>query len=524
MKRITLFAFFCIASISVYAQSNVVATSTPFNNDKGLVRILPMKNGNTIVLRLVKDKYSFTVYDPQHKLKGSHDIQPRLAELDNGGTHAIFEANGDIVLMRELTTDKVPALYRQVVDANTGQVKSEEKLAELEREGRFNKVAENFGVPDPEFFVRYDAESESYGLAILNSFTPDRSKRLEMVLYDSHHTQVNRTFVVSPGEKYKYTNFVAMTIIGKDQLCLLSSVYNTRSKGGTERELLLTSLTGSAQSAMYSFPAYKNEEIGKAILKYNPVAKKLIQLIDVYTRGYTIRMSVIDPVSGKMDQDTSIYPEKAKVKNQELFGKKTALSICPQDLIINKDGSFSVLFEDVKYYTNREPGQTTTAYSELGRLAVATYDAQGKELQNFLLPKKHYYLQYILGPFYHRNGNGLANLWEDWGNHYKCYVYVNTDKGNYMLMNDLGENEARIKDGRISEVKKAGDVDAFSFELNPGQVLPERKFLFGEPGKGGHKVAILDATVYHRITGEVVTLLQTKEGRSDDICVAWIKL
>src|SRR5580698_5824391 len=96
------------------------------------------------------------------------------------------------------------------------------------------------------------------------------------------------------------------------------------------------------------------------------VTKKVILLAaakaEKKSGQYVSFVANIDPFERKMVSATAIYPTQANEKNMELFGRKHEYTGMPQNLFINNDGSFSVVYEEIIDYSQTFKDGASTTY------------------------------------------------------------------------------------------------------------------------------------------------------------------
>ncbi|MES1249865.1 MAG: hypothetical protein ABUL46_04230, partial [Chitinophaga rupis] len=487
MNRIICVLLFLLSSTISFSQFKNLAESTPFEEpEDGLSKLLQMKNGNTVYLHIkLKEGIEIKIFDSLHHSRVDKVIEPKYNRSKYKSVEAVFEINGNVVLMVSEADDKIPVLYRIVIDGKTGNIKQDEKIAELKKMTMGQGYAMAFGrVPKPDFFVRKDANSDYYALVLLNSFESDRNKRLEIVSYGPDNKKINRAYYLSPDDKYKYLNYIDMAVIGGEKISVLAYAYNTSASGGKESELVIANLNAAAKTVtLDELPFSKDLIFNYGRTRYNPVTKNILLLAAVQigkkSNQYGTILAFIDPFERKVVGGHAIFPEKVNAESEELFGSKKGYSGVPQNIFVNADGSFTVVYEEIVNYT-QSGSNYSTSYNEIGNIAVCKYDPTGKELQSYLIPKNHRVYGYYLQPFYHSAREGSATQLLS-GNQYKSFAYLNGKNNSYLLFNDIEKNGETAKKGKITTIQSVKDCDGFYFPLEGTNILPERKFVFGKP-------------------------------------------
>jgi len=123
---VCMFCFF-----SVVGQITQVAVSEPFEEpEDGNISLFILKDGTTMFYHFYKRNFWYQLYDEkQHK---TADKQLEVGfDLNKSSILSIFEVQKDIVLFARCIFNDVPKIYRVVINAKNGSVKSEKVLAEL---------------------------------------------------------------------------------------------------------------------------------------------------------------------------------------------------------------------------------------------------------------------------------------------------------------------------------------------------------------------------------------------------------
>lgn len=529
----------------VYAQFKSIAEGPVFDEpEEGFAKILQMKNGNTIFIHITpKKEINVQVYDASHKKKAERSFLANY-EKDNINVESSFEINNDVVLMVRTVDHRIPRLYRLIINGSTGVLKSEKKIVELNKITMGQGYAAAFGsVPAPNFYIKKDPNSDNYALAIFNSFTSDRNKRIEIVFYGSDHSELSRAFYNSPDNKYKYMNYADMTVLGNEKVCVLAYGYNTVASGGKESALLLANLNKGSQSVTINeldfaknliakdhvpwFFNLSSESLTYGITRYNPVTKKIILLTSAKgkkEKGFTSYLAFVNPADLTIDYSGVVYPHQASEKSVEIFGKKSEYTGMPQNLFINNDGSFSIVYEDISN-TMRQSSMSlaTSVTSNLGNIAVSKFDPKGIETGSYFIPKDHTIWNTTLYPYYHSDREGGAQLLIK-GNQFKSFAYLNGLQKSYILFNDVEANTKSVNKGKITTIQGVSDCDGFYYDISGSDVLPKRNFVFGKPdSKRDHNLGLFAISDYDKNNNVYVTLKLIKEGRNKGVCLVWLQ-
>ncbi len=253
--------------------------------------------------------------------------------------------------------------------------------------------------------------------------------------------------------------------------------------------------------------------------------------------NYNCSLAIIDPVSGKMEKNITLFPDAVNKKSMELFGKKADFEGMPQNLFVNSDGTFTIVYEEreviTSTYTNMGmPGAGGSGVSfgsshshsstELGNVAVSTYDMAGKEQSTYFMPKRHFLTNTVLPVFYHSDRDNTAQQM-DYGNQFKSFAYLHGKDKSYILFNDVEENTERVQKGdKPVRIQGVGECDGFFYPLQGNDIMPARDFVFGKPAKRSHNMALFAISDYDKEQDLYITLKLEKEGRDKGVRLVWM--
>ncbi len=539
------FLIFCFFSLQTTAQFKVIAEGPVFTEpEEGYAKIINMKNGNTIFLHVTKKhEFSVQVYTAAHKKKIDKTVDPSF-NTKRVVVEAAFEVGGDLAIFVMTGEGRIPELNRIIIDGKSGNLKKNESIAQLSKVTMGQGYAMVFGgVPPPSFYIRKDPYSDNYAVAAFNSFESDRNKRIEIIYFDGSHKQLARSFYNSPEEKYKYLVYADMAIIGAEKVCILTYGYNTASSGGKESALLMATLySGDKNLKMDELDLAKNLTTGVrlnwfnnlgmgaitfALTRYNPVTKKLMILTSAKRKKekeYESYIAIINPANHSIEYSSTIYPSKANAKQVEVFGSKSEYKGMPQNLFINDDGSFTIVYEEItvihRVAMNSNANSIT---SDLNNLAISKFDKDANEIATYLIPKSHKVWNAIVSPYYHSDREGSAQLLSK-GNQFKSFAYLNGKENSFILFNDAQSNTESSKKGKITTIQGVSDSDGFLYKLSGDQIFLNREFVFGKPDdKKTHNLALFAISDYDRENDVYVTLKLENERGNKGVKVVWLK-
>ncbi|GAO42981.1 hypothetical protein [Flavihumibacter petaseus] len=548
MKKIVFGCVFLLMCLNVLSQFTQVAESAVFEEpEEGFCKVLQMKNGNTMFFHLKNKKgMSVRAYDISHKLIAEKQLETSLGKLKAANVDGFFEVNGNAVLLVSEFESATPVLTRIIVNGTTGALIEDKEIA------RMDKVSMGMGygmalgaVALPDFSVRKDPFSDNYAVVMFNTVQSDRNKRIELVLYGADNKEIKRVNYNSPENKFKYLHFIDMAFFGRNNVALLVSAYNTKESGSEQAAFLLGTLEeGDKEIKVTRLDVERNLGATGGIARYNPVTKKLILLTTTRLgrkegskNGKTaidVVLTFVDPVTKTMEHSEQPVLQDAFQKHAELFGKKDELTVGPQNIYINSDGSFAVLFEELKLYSrmgsmggwsgssNTANNQYQLSDAELGHAVVANYSILGTETGSYLFPRSQHLERAAVVPFYQSEREGTAQKM-DRGNQYKSCYYLPAKNGSYMLMNDAEKNTESIQKGKITKIVGVSDCDAFYYRISGSDIVPGRVMLYGDPGKKSHNLSIFTISDYDASSNQFVTLKLENERGDKGVKLVWLQ-
>jgi hypothetical protein len=537
MKIITtafLLSLLCIVYLPIHAQFKIIAEGPKFEEpEEGFAKILQLKNGNTFYIHITpKDGINVRVYDANHKEKAVKTISPAYESLDKKDeVRAIFEMNNDVVLFvnRDDDGDKLPRLHRLIFDGITGSLKKQQIIGT----GKYTWRDRPFTTDPIIFFnIRKDPNSDNYAVANYDETEKDNTKRIELVQYGSDHNEINRKFCVLPDEK-GVPYFEDMVVLGKEKLAVMIDFYTKGS--GKEKAQHKSMMAISEKGKPIYFVEISGSDYGRWMIKYNTVSKKILCFLIAAQRStinkveYGTLLFQTDPVTKLVEPLPDLtHSENLHKGFKDIIEEKNTYQGLPQNIVVNDDGSFTILNEEMTIITSSNGNGTN-----LGTLAISTYDMNGKLRSDYLIPKLHWIQSFNqLQPFYLSERELTAQVLLK-GNQYKSFVFINGAKNNYVLFNDTERNNdivnakkgARFGSDTRSKLVRVmgitGDCDAFMYKLTGDDALPNREYLFGEMGKG-HALALLTISDYNKKNNTYATLMLDKSNtKSKMVNVVW---
>jgi hypothetical protein len=528
MKHLLPAIFLLLTALPASAQFKTIAESPEFDEpEKGYTRILQLSSGYTVYFRItLKKGIDIRIYDEKHKEKVVTNIQPAYGDLGWATTIAnTFEINDDVVILIGADLKKSPVLIRLLVDGKTGQLKKEERLAEMSKVNYFRSYAIGYGdLERPGFYANTSSSKNYYAVACFNTFESDRNKRIEIIVYGTDHKEISRAFYNSPEEKYKYLDYLDMEVLDNGRVAVLVNGYNTRASGKKGNEILLGELQKAASQVSFNaldFPKDSMVYAGK--LRYDAATKKMIVVVSILmpkSEAVFNYLAFADLDARKAVKTVPLLLPADKVYgwSSDMFAKKIALRGSIRDIYIDDDNTFSIALEEEEIVGSSHFDDNMmhdNRHMVLSNAAIAVYNREATLLNTFLIAKTY------------SMSTAQSTFAADYGfsNQYKRFGYINTGSKKYILMNDIERNTETVQKGRYPlRIMGLGDCDAYYLPLIDNELIPARKYVFGEPaGRKDNKIAAFAVSAYDKKNNIFATLRTTDPSRGKESQIVWVK-
>ena len=456
---------FCLTllclNFSITAQIKLIAESKPFDEPSGDCGIVQMKNGNTVFFSYnKKDGISIRIYDKDHVEKATNNFSV-TEDLKKENFKTVFEVNNDAVIFISCFSEGMPALMRFIVDGNTGMKKEEKKIIQMEGKG---------GIPDEQataFIVKNDPVSGNYAVSAINLRESDDNKRVQIILYNTNHTELKKTWLATNDDKdYNFFIVMNMAIVNANQVKIF--LYNGKEKYFSNTKpgrFVMASVNVKNETPKYTtINLAEGIKFDKCLTDYSQTLNKLFVIVTepVHTPDAVVQYYIkIDSETDKIEfQKFNGISEAMNGKIREKYSG-TGNYIGPmRQFTNNDDGSFTAVYENGFTYSTLSGGQNySTGYT--GKIMVSTYSSKGEILSEYLVPK----------------------LYINTGSPYKDLLFINNGKNSYMCINDTRRNN-KVSKNNYAEVGGIGDCDAFYYKLEGTDNFPGRDYVFGDQDKG----------------------------------------
>jgi hypothetical protein len=527
MKQLKLLFALVFYSIVSVAQITPLAESPAFDEpEDGQIKLIQLKNGKTCYLNLLKKKIHVELYDEMHKKIADKDYTSKL-HIDWKTPVAIFEVNNEVAVFLWRIEDRVPELYRMVIDGNTGEQKAFSLIATMDKAPR--AVIGNFGYNEtPSVHVVKDPDTNNYAAALFNEQKADKGKRFEIILFDGNHQETDRWPYAMPDEKFKYIRYVDMTFVGPDHLVALVNTFNGNKETIKSNIYLADIKKGATNIALQQLKYSTDLYLEKGIIKYSKVNNKLLVAMTLqsaisqflYTNPFETHITIADAGTLKAEKAWQLSsPDAILDESKRLFGSKAGYSGVLQNLFILKDGSISVALEE-RALSIPQQGASSTI---LGSIAMLQYSIDARLTGSYYIPKSQWMEWEIISTGYsYDNMFKPISIYKS--SQFKSFIYLNGPSKNCVFFNDVAENEENIKRGKVTTIKGISESDAFFYDLSGSEVLPKRNFVFGRQGNKEHQLLYFTSSAYDETNNLLAALKLEKGGGKQQVKIVWLKL
>jgi len=246
-------------------------------------------------------------------------------------------------------------------------------------------------------------------------------------------------------------------------------------------------------------------------------------------------LNQIDPESLKLEATKPVIAEKVNAYGRLNIDKEYEFDGVPQNMVLNKDNTVTILMEDLANVTQRrsysmgnrvEHGQTTVK-SYLGPVGVAELSETGDEQSGYAIAKKQEAdgtlpILYMAG-----RSNGVFQYSHPIGNHtddnqFLSYDYIYTGKNRYVIFNDLMSNSEKDEDEeKRKTVAKISKTNTMCYQLN--NLKMDQSFLFGKPeDKSTSTHCYIQSSDFNKDLNVYATLIEERDGKSIVGKIAWV--
>ncbi len=565
MKKILLvLVAIAVTFPSLFAQQYKIEKSVAFEEPEfGWNKILQLKNGNTMFFHSTKrDGIEVTVYNRMRKQISSRTLESNLwdvGKMKHSKIVGLHEINGDPVLFVMQADDRQPTLYRMKLNPNTGSKMNEMKMGSLPKMSFFAGYAVAFGDVDiPEIFVEKDPNSNCYAVIYFDGFAKEGSARIRVVHYDGTHKQLNTANYLAPDNKYKYLRYIGAVVDSNKRVYMAAYGFNGKAAEDKEPAVIVSRLNVGETKFTNTIVRVSNDfNDTKSVMLYNRNANKIQLLTATFTKDNTpvwerafwtgasfdilgrrkmyclTLLSYFDAETLSMISAKPIVGDKIDAYGKQNINRDYNYNGVPLNMVLNKDNTSTVLMEDITHITQSSGGTATSSgrthyKTKLGAVGVSELSEDGAELNGYAINKKQQAdgtlpILYMAG-----RANGIfayptaAGTSTSNNNDFLSYDYIYTDKGRYVIFNDLPKNSEKDEDEeRRKTVAYVSKTNTMCYKL--GDTRMEKFFLFGDPGSDDNSTfCYIASSNFNKEINTYATMIIERKGRDKEAKIAWV--
>ena len=549
-KTIFIIAALLLCFGSLMAQQVGIEKSEEFDEPEyGWNKLLQLKNGNTFFFHSTKkDGIEVVVYNKQRKQIADKTLESKLwdvSKMRNSKIVGLYEINGEPVIFIVQADDRQPTLYRMRINGTTGAIVKEDELGHLPPTSIWYGYAMAFGNADASnIIIEKDPQSDCYAVIFFNGFAHNRSERIKVVHYDGNHKILNSGFYESPNGKFKYLRYIGAVVDGNKRVFVTTYGHNGNSSDVLARVIVSRLNVGDSSFTHNLLDFSEDLDDTKAIMVYNHNNNRLQLMTLTYTetkhrffssrstKSYLLLLSYLDPESLSLINVKQLVGEKVNEYGIKNIDKDYEYSGIPEQMILNKDNTTTILAESTELITTRDKyGRVIHEKTILGPIGISELSDTGAELRGYAINKKqqadgNFPLLYMSGRSkgifaYPRQGMGIGMSRSN-TNEFFSYDYVNAPNGRYVIFNDLpGNADKDEEDESRKTVKSVSSTNTMCYKLNDPKM--DKFYLFGEPDdKKASTFCYIESSDYNKDINTYATMIVERDGRSKSAKIAWI--
>lgn len=506
MKKLFSLSLILLLYSITFAQFKQIAASNEFNEPRGSSALLLMKNGNLVLAEIgPRDSIRIRIYNKAYQEIAATSYAMLNAKRTSLSLNKALEINGEVVLFVNATEEKTWILYRVIIDPNSGQVKNEKYLLELKPEAR----NESSAVWRGNFSISKAADGDDYAIAYCNNYQSEKVKTIKVILFNKENVEVVRSYYETAEKEFESLTFRGLVVVNAETAALLFMGYPW--KDGDPKMFLALTKKGLSALTIIEQKIPEDKVPGDPRLFYNSYSKKLV-LAAVCVCGEKKEnkyLCLIDPGTGKTEKMINYaFKDAFYEKANDIYGRKYFFYGKPINFLVDKNGDFSVIYQEEGYISTNSGASTYTYHSDI---IVADFDKNGRLLNNYLEPRK-----IVLNP----NSN--------FGDNYESYAYIKNNDKAFLFFNDKRENIERLENGKDpKQVIVVKDCDAFYFPLTGSNVMPPRKYLYKKTDEREEHIQFSfgNAFAYDKENDLFITLRlnRNEKERTKTVNIVWLK-
>lgn len=524
MKKLFTFSFLFLASTQVNGQIREIAAGSVFNTRyPERIKIFNLDNGNTLMLRIhYDDLVNIQVYNADHKEVFSKKTDFGLKKLDDLKVYGAVELDGtDIVVFFSCYQHKKFSHYRALIDKNNGNVHDMEEFLSIPKSELKQQVkyVDNTYIGFDDYVDFIKSENGQYHAIYIKDFKQeDQQNRQRILVYNREGNKISETGVANdPKEEFDQMT----TLVGWD-ITNHGVVYG------------LITYIGEDKSPKYLFKISQKGQVTSATLK-NQLPKLLLDGIFRYnettdeiflitskenSNNTSVTSNTIIDKEGNATTSVLNTAPANMYADKYVKKQKGNVALYPLDIILNDDGSYKMLFTNIRTITknrsqpaNNPIGSTFEVNYTIG-FGYINYNRTGEINNTVYIPR--FLMNYNGGSVI--DDNGYFSTLTD-GNA-RGFAFVNTEGKEYFLLNDRSKNIEHMEEGdKVVKIENKGiHFIGLSALVKDGEVVPEIEEI--NPDEKIKNFYYFSVNNYNQKTKEIATI---KYVDGDKMQLVWLK-
>lgn len=414
MLRKLIVLLLIMLPISIQAQFPNLEESANFPApDKGWLKMIQLKNGNTMLLNIEFGSHQINVkiFDKSRILVGDKLLSPNISvknkfTYDNSQVKGFFVVKDNVVLFIGNIIDRKLTVSRVIIDGKNGEMLSEAVIATFDQYPRTAGYAIEYGEKSINYFVvKKDPNSDSYGICLVHGFSGVVNSKIEFIHYSPEHLQISRHFITTTKTDITRVGYLDMVVVGTSKLIGFAQFRNKDEKSqntismislenGNSSPLYLKEIVVDKELTLKNFIIKYDKNSGDFLLLMMSYLKKSSEYVPQLLRLNAKNMEIISTIN--IIQSESVYQKfkdyfsKNKYQPSEVslieFNRgKNKYNGLPEDFIINNDNTYTIIFEEMTNVSTQSGGYYTALYNA----SVVIYDAKFTEIESYFIPENH---------------------------------------------------------------------------------------------------------------------------------------
>jgi len=388
-----------------------------------------------------------------------------------------------------------------------------------------------------DIYVEKDPESDCYAVIYFNGYASDKDERIKVDHFNGEHKLIHSAFYDSPDENFKFLRFIGAVVDGDKRLFV--ACYGAANQRGREGRVYISRLQASESSFTNKSLDYTEDfRDTKSVMYYNH-NNNIIQMLTMsFDKGranffsnslhgdYSSFLSYIDPDNVSLKRVSPVSGSKLSDYAHNVLGFKQSYVGLPQQMVINKDNSTTILSEDLtQEIITDDKGNIISTATYLGAIGINEINPDGSEKNGEVIMKVQKALG-LINPLY--ISSRCKGRWRYTSNgadynSYLSYDFISTEKGRYILFNDNPKNFDKEEDERRRKVVvNINKINTICYSLDGDKV--NKFYIFGDPEKTEKRSSChIEASDYRKATNTYSTILVEREGRDKETKIVWVK-